>query len=151
MSETSNVFLSIRGMIKLYNQHLEGIRTEYRLSHIEITIISFLHNHPGRDTATDISDVRMLPKGNVSQGVESLIQKALLIRTPDASDRRKIHLSLTAEALPIVEEIEQEKNKLTSKIFAGFSPEELNLYLEMNERIRYNAQRELKGDKKNVK
>ena len=83
--------------------------------------------------------------------MESLIQKALLIRTPDASDRRKIHLSLTAEALPIVEEIEQEKNKLTSKIFAGFSPEELNLYLEMNERIRYNAQRELKGDKKNVK
>ena len=29
MSETSNVFLSIRGMIKLYDQHLEGIRTEY--------------------------------------------------------------------------------------------------------------------------
>ncbi|MDO4455058.1 MAG: MarR family transcriptional regulator [Eubacteriales bacterium] len=151
MSETGDIFLSIRGLIKLYDQHLEGIRTEYRLSHIEITIISFLHNHPGKDTATAISDVRMLPKGNVSQGVESLIQKSLLIRTPDASDRRKIHLSLTEEALPIVEEIEQEKNHFASKIFAGFSPEELNLYLEMNERIRCNAQRELKGDKKYVK
>lgn len=148
MPQMNHILLSTRGLIKLYDQHLENIRTEHHLSHIEITIISFLHNYPNKDTATDISEIRMLPKGNVSQGVESLIQKSLLLRTPDTSDRRKIHLSLTDKAVPIVEEIEKAKTIFGKKIFDGFSPEELDFYIKMNERIHCNVQRELKGDKK---
>lgn len=54
----------------------------YRLTLIEATIISFLQNNPGKDTAADIVELRMLSKGNVSQAVESLMQKALLRREP---------------------------------------------------------------------
>ena len=43
----------------------------------------------------DIVELRMLLKGNVSQAVESLIQKSLLKREQNKEDRRKIHLSLT--------------------------------------------------------
>ena len=42
----------------------------------------------------DIVERRMLPKGNVSAGVETLVQKGLLMRRQDQTDRRKIHLSL---------------------------------------------------------
>lgn len=73
-----NVLLNMRQMIKLYDSFLDEIRKKYRLTQVEVTIISFLHNNPGKDTAKDISTLRMLPKGNVSQGVESLIQKKIL-------------------------------------------------------------------------
>jgi len=81
--EHTNLLVYTRTLVKLYDLYMEKIRLNYHFSHIEITIISFLHNNPGKDTAKEICDMRMLPKGNVSQGVESLIQKQLLVRQQD--------------------------------------------------------------------
>ena len=106
MQNPGDLRLLVRSMNKLYDQCMDGIRRKHGLSQIEIIIVSFLHNNPSRDTAGDIALFRMRPKGNVSQGVDSLIQKRLLARFPDGADRRKIHLKLTEMALPIVEEIE---------------------------------------------
>lgn len=80
MNQWADFVSSMRKLFKLYDHSLEAIRAEYRLSQVEITIISFLHNNPGKDMAAHISELRGLPKGNVSQGVESLIKKGLLLR-----------------------------------------------------------------------
>ena len=90
MPQTTSLLLLNRGMEKLYGRYMDDIRRDFSLSRIEITIISFLHNNPGLDTAADIAELRMLSKGNVSQGVESLIQNGYLERFPDLSDRRRI-------------------------------------------------------------
>lgn len=135
MASASNILLSMRQLIKLYDLSLDEIRKKYKLTHIEVTIISFLHNNPGKDTAGDIALLRMLPKGNVSQGVESLIQKSFLARIQDTSDRRKIHLSLKDEALPIVMEIEQSKIRFKELLFDGFTQEEINLFGNLSTRM----------------
>lgn len=75
MSQKSNFLVNIRRIIKLHETMLKQICQDYHLSLIEATIISFLYNNPGKDTAADIVELRMLSKGNVSQAVESLIQK----------------------------------------------------------------------------
>lgn len=136
--QTANILFITRGITKLYEQYLDGIRRENNLSQMEITIICFLHNNPQYDTARDIVEMRMLQKGNVSQGVESLIQKSLLCRTADASDRRKQHLALTEVALPILEKIEVQNKRLINEVFSGFSEEEQNLYTNLNKRIENN-------------
>lgn len=146
MEPARDILLSIRQMMKLYDQHMEETRKHHQLSQLEITIISFLHNNPSCDTAKEISQMRMLPKGNVSQGVESLIQKSLLRRVTDARDRRRIHLSLTDCAQPIVAEIECAKERFHQQLFSGFTPEEIMRYAEMNERISKNTRETLKGE-----
>ena len=65
-------------------------------------------------TAADIAELRMLSKGNVSQGVESLIQNGYLERFPDLSDRRRIHLSLTAQSGDIIYRIDEAKARSAS-------------------------------------
>lgn len=135
MASASNILLSMRQLIKLYDLSLDEIRKKYKLNHIEVTIISFLHNNPGKDTAGDIASLRMLPKGNVSQGVESLIQKSFLARIQDTSDRRKIHLSLKDEALPIVMEIEQSKIRFKELLFDGFTQEEMDQFGNLSTRM----------------
>lgn len=135
MAAAANILLSMRQLIKLYDLSLDEIRKKYKLTHIEVTIISFLHNNPGKDTAGDIASLRMLPKGNVSQGVESLIQKSFLARIQDTSDRRKIHLSLKDEALPIVMEIEQSKIRFKELLFDGFTQEEIDLFGNLSTRM----------------
>lgn len=138
--QTSNsVLLSIRVIMKLYDQYMEAIRIQHQLSQIEITIISYLHNNPGSDTARDICEMRMLPKGSVSQGVESLIKKDFLLRTPDTEDRRRIHLSLTDHALPIIEKIEEAKTNFMQDLFAGLTSEEAALYHTLHTHIITNA------------
>ena len=62
MGGASDFLVSTRRMIKLHENMLRDIGQEYELTLTEATIISFLHNNPGRDTAADIVELRMLQK-----------------------------------------------------------------------------------------
>lgn len=128
MKNASDMLMLVRYMMKLYEKYLEDVQMKYRLSHIEIAIIGFLYNNPERDTAADIVERRMLPKGNVSAGVETLVQKGLLMRRQDQTDRRKIHLSLLEKAVPIVKEIEEINKKFRRQIFKNLSNDDLKTY-----------------------
>ena len=128
MKNASDMLMLVRYMMKLYEKYLEDVQMKHRLSHIEIAIIGFLYNNPERDTAADIVERRMLPKGNVSAGVETLVQKGLLMRRQDQTDRRKIHLSLLEKAVPIVQKIEEINKKFRRQIFKNLSNDDLKTY-----------------------
>lgn len=139
----TDVILFHRSILKLYDSLLKEICDSCDLSGLELTIISFLHNNPEYDTAKDISVFRMIPKGNVSQGVNSLIEKGLLLRRTDSHDRRKVHLSLTEQSLPLVEKVEAAKNQFKTLAFDGFSPEDWERYTQLCERVTQNVRQSL--------
>ena len=149
MQRATDILLLIRGLGKLNDKCLETVRKEYELSQIEVTIMGFLHNNPGKDTVGEIAYWRMLPKGNVSQGVESLIQKRLLQRICDKDDRRKIHLQITEQAKDIVRGIDKARKKYDEKISLGFSEEEKKLYFQLNGKILENVFEGLERKEKN--
>ena len=140
MKRPTDFLTNIRRIIKLHESMLKGICETYRLSLIEATIISFLYNNPGKDTAADIVELRMLSMGNVSQAVESLMQKSLLQRRQDTEDRRKIHLSLTQAAQPITASLKELFQQFHEELFFGLSKEELELFDRVNEQIIVNTQ-----------
>lgn len=146
MHHTNTLLSNIRRIIKLYDSMLKPVCDQYNLIPIEATIISFLHNNPGRDTAADIVEFRMLSKSNVSQAVESLIQKALLQRRQDTKDRRRIHLSLTDTSAPITHEIEAVRQNFRKQIFRGFTEEEQKQFACFNERIAENTKIVVEGE-----
>ncbi len=133
------LLLLYRRIQKLYDRHMDDIRKNFSLSRIEITIISFLHNNPGLDTAGDIAEYRMLSKGNVSQGVEALIQKGYLERFPDSEDRRRVHLSLTSQATEIVHQIDEVKEGFYKTLSEGLTDSELRQYQSITEKITENV------------
>ena len=139
MHQTNTLLSNIRRIVRLYDSMLRPVCDRYGLAPIEATIISFLQNNPGRDTAADIVELRMLSKSNVSQAVESLIQKSLLQRRQDTEDRRRIHLSLTSKSAPITHEIEAVRKEFLKQIFRGFTEEEIKQFAKFNERIAENT------------
>ncbi|WP_461811157.1 MarR family winged helix-turn-helix transcriptional regulator [Faecalimonas sp.] len=139
MRRISDILIMIRGLDKLNNKCLEPVRKKYALSQIEVIIMGFLHNNPEKDTVGDISSWRMLPKGNVSQGVESLIQKGFLQRFPDKMDRRKMHLCITEKADEMIVGIDKARNVYNKQIFNGLSEEEKKMYFRINEKILENV------------
>lgn len=146
MSQTTNWLLVLRRVIKLYERMIRKVCAPHGLTSVEADIVCFLQNNPGKDTAGDIVEYRMLSKGNVSQGVESLIQKSLLQRTQDQEDRRKIHLHLLPAAQPIVHEIKQARQEFVRTVLQGFSEEERWQYVQMNLRIAENCAQALEGE-----
>ena len=136
---------NIRQIMRLHDKMLKSICGQYQMNITETAVISFLYNNPGKDTAADIVELRMLSKGAVSQAVESLIQKKLLEREQDTKDRRRIHLSLTPAANPITQEIEKAQKGFRDKVFQGFTEEERELFNEFHLRIQENTKQALEG------
>ena len=75
MKRSTELFTGFRSLFRLYDKLLKKVCMEHDLTVIEADIISFLQNNPGKDTAADIVELRMLSKGAVSKGVDSLIRK----------------------------------------------------------------------------
>ena len=140
MGRPTDFLTKTRRIIKLYESMLRSICEKYRLTLLEATILSFLHNNPGVDTAADITELRMLSKGNVSQAVESLIQKGLLLREQDGADRRRIHLHPTTAAAAITVSLEEGRRQFQAEVFCGLSPGDLELYDRINHRIAENTE-----------
>jgi len=128
---------------------LKKICVKYDLSLIEANIISFLYNNPGKNTAGDIVELRMLSKGNVSQGVELLAGKGFLLRNQDKEDRRKVHLRLSDAVQPVTEELKLEKQKFQEALFDGFTEEDKKMLEELNRRVMENTKKALKRSETN--
>ena len=145
MGYTTDFLMTLRCVIKFHEGMMKHVCSQYNLSLIEANIIAFLHNNPGKDTAKDIVELRMLSKGNVSQAVESLIQKSLLQRAGDAKDRRKVHLTLLPKSAPITQTIKSMQRDFYQELFQGISLEEQKMFLHINRRLMANSQTAMKG------
>ena len=144
MRKTTNFLTNFRRTIKLYDTMLKEICGAYHLTMIEANIISFLYNNPGKDTAGDIVELRMLSKGNVSTAVEALIQKHLIEREQDKTDRRRIHLYLLPAAEPITNRISEIREQFSEEILFGFSEEERKQFEVLNDRLWENTRNAMK-------
>ena len=109
---------------RFYTRQFGPLVQKSRLSVRELEVLLFLANNPDFDTARDIAEFRALSKSQVSQAVELLSAEGLLHRTPDAADRRIVHLSITPEGEPITKEAQEIQALCGKQLFAGLTPEQ---------------------------
>lgn len=134
---------------KLYEKNFSATRKAYGVTQLEIDILAFLRNNPQLDTASDIIRYRLLPKANVSIAVELLIQKGLLVRTPDERDRRRIHLSLLPESEELLAAILERQSVFWETIFDGIPEEEREHFLQLSHLVAINVEKGLEREEKN--
>lgn len=139
--DSTTVLLQIRSVTKAYDQAFSALRMETGLGQREIDILAFLKNNPQKDTARDIVELRMLPKANVSLGVEVLIKQGLLTRRSDSADRRRIHLALTKPGHTLAQRIVTVQGEYWSALLTDFTPQEKEAILTFGHRISANAMR----------
>ena len=103
-------------------------------------------NNPPYDTARDIVEKRHLAKSHVSAGVESLARRGLLERSRLGGNRKTIHLKLTEQAMPIVEEGRAVQARYGELLLDGFSDQERDLLFSFLERVGENVDAALRAD-----
>ena len=72
MFQATEYLQTMRRINKFHDECIQCICEQYGLTKMEATIITFLKNNPGLDTAADMAELRALSKSHISQAVESL-------------------------------------------------------------------------------
>ncbi len=130
---------NLRCTKKLYDFIIKDVCEKYGLGRPELDIIAFLHGNSDMDVASDIVEYCILSKANVSQAVERLIRKQLLVKVIDSEDRRRIHLSLTENARPIIEDFDNAYERFRRVLISGISSDDLAAYDAISRRMADNA------------
>lgn len=109
---------------KFYTHQFASLLKQTGLSMREVHVLLFLANQPQYDTARDITNLRGLAKSQVSQAVDLLSAEGLLARTPDQTDRRVIHLSITPEGQPLAKACQAVQAQCLQQLLMGMTPEQ---------------------------
>lgn len=124
-----------RKFMKYYDRQFLPLLERTGLSMREIHVLLFLANHPGQDTARDVTELRGLAKSQVSQAVEVLAGRGILTRRADGEDRRVIHLDITEAGLPLAREAQAVQCACGKRLLAGLDEEERTVFLGLLERV----------------
>ena len=108
-------------------------------------ILMFLANNPDYSTAGDIVNVRKIKANLVSVNVEKLAKDGYIERTNIEGDRRKIRLSLTEKAQPIVGRGRQLQQSFFDMLFENTTDEMKKNFTETVGIIDRNLDEMLKG------
>ena len=146
MNTATSRIVNVRLITKLYDELIKPVSKTYGLTAMEINIISFLHNNPELNTASDISAYRNFPKSNVSQGVCALSRDGYLRCVPYEDDRRKTHLWLTRKSLPVISDIDECIKKMQDILLRDFTDEEKDAYAAFQRRVVSNVKEYLEND-----
>lgn len=120
---------------KYYDRQFLPLLEKTGLTIREVHVLLFLANHPGQDTARDVTELRGMAKSQVSQAVEVLTDRGLLARRADGEDRRIIHLEITGEGAPLAREAQAVQAACGRRLLAGLAEEEQAVFLGLLERV----------------
>ncbi len=106
---------------------------------MELTILLYLANNPGHDTASEIIKKRHLTKSHVSTSISSLIDKGLLRKEYRENNRKTEHLLLTEACDGIIRDGRAGQQQFFDRVSFGLSEEDLAVlsacFEQMNKNI----------------
>ena len=108
-----------QGIAVTYEKH-------YQLRVQEWRVIAILGRYPG-SSATEIINYTAMDKVTVSRAVKRLLGRALIIRSEDESDRRRMHLQLTAQGDAIYHSIIPAALDYEKQLMQQFDPADQQL------------------------
>lgn len=129
---------------RYYGRQFTELLARTGLSMREMHVVLFLANHPGHDTARDVTELRGLAKSQVSAAVDLLAERELLRRQPDKTDRRVVHLALTEAGAALARQGRQIQSACLEKLFSGLTPAEEDRFRQLLEKVLTGAETQLR-------
>ena len=120
---------------KYYDRQFLPLLEKTGLTLREVHVLLFLANHPGQDTARDVTELRGIAKSQVSQAVEVLAGRGLLARRADGEDRRVVHLEITEQGAPLAREAQVLQAACGRRLLEGLTEGEQAVFLNLLERV----------------
>jgi len=94
----------------------------------------------GEQRLTDLAEELDLTSGAITALCDKLEQKGLAIRKRHQEDRRIVLLNITEDGLKFIKRNHNIRTSCMSVLFDGFSSEELQMQIEVFERLAHNVE-----------
>ena len=124
--------------MQVYERQCAPVRREFGLSQTAFDILLFLANNPEYHTARDIVEVRRLKANLVSVNVDRLVKEGYLVREKIPGDRRKVKLTLTEKAEPVIQKGRDFQKDFFRVLSNGISEADLEKLSEITLQIEKN-------------
>lgn len=140
------MFCELEGFIngqrfkRLYEINCEPLMKKYNLKKIELEVLYFLHSYEMYDTAKDIVNYKCLSKAHVSKAIDGLTRNHYIAACSGA-DRRCVHLTVTDQALPIIDEMNRIWAHIEQCVYQNISEHERAVFTEVLNKIVSNVNR----------
>ena len=137
---TIEEFLRLSNRLReYYGKEIKDRFSEYTFSPNEISILILLQNNTSITTSTQLRVVLGVSKALVSRSVTSLEQKGLITVKGIPNDKRISHIEFTENAIPVLEKISIEIDKINQVLFKDIPTKDIQCMIEtmnkMNEKI----------------
>ncbi len=139
-----NIVTFVHRMSSAYESFCRPLCRDLQIHQTAFDIIMFLANNPQHNTARDISQYRWIKPNLVSFTVDKLVNEGYLQRHPVPDDRRKVRLSCTEKAAPIIEQGRHLQDQFTQALIEGMNPQEVQQFKGYMEIIEGNIEAMLK-------
>lgn len=103
-------------------------------SHSQMALLFTLENR-GPQSIKQIAKTFGMTSSAATQLVSGLVDSQYLKRTTDQSDRRKIAVEMTKNGQILMEKAKKTHLKMMEFVFEGLSDQELELYLQLQQKI----------------
>ncbi len=128
---------------KLLEKKSEPLMQKYGLRKIELDILAYLSNGRCGDTAKDIMEKKHISKAHVSKSIDNLKARGFIFLSEDRTDHRFIHIRLSGEADPVIEDFLKIHEECWRILLTDISEEERVLLEQICAKMQGNIVREL--------
>jgi DNA-binding MarR family transcriptional regulator len=112
------------------------LRERFDMSLARFDYLAQLHRHPDGLRMSTLSRYLMVTGGNVTALTDELARDGLVVREPDADDRRSVRLRMTPAGRKAFERIAREHEQWVIELFAGVDTAHKQSLYELLGRLR---------------
>lgn len=94
------------------------------------------HIRRGHGSVSELAEAKNISRPAISQGVNALVNKGLIVRAPDPLDRRHVQLALTDSGDVLLDTIFKDTRQWMMQMLAPLSDEELQLLTQAMQSLR---------------
>jgi DNA-binding MarR family transcriptional regulator len=115
--------------------HIRTLATErFGISVEQFHILRYIRR--GSWSVSELAEAKNISRSAISQGVDMLVNKGLIIRSQNPGDRRYVQLELTAEGNSLLDAIFQDTRAWMQSKMGSFSRDELETIIRAMETLK---------------
>lgn len=136
-----NVLELVHAVMHLYRSQQYRVLRDgpHGITHMDSKVLGYFGRHPGA-TQSDLAQHSGRDKAQLARLIKGLRERGLLAAEADASDRRNLRLSLTAEGQAVQRALQQQARRLSTRAVAGLSATDQRQLLALLQQVGRNLE-----------
>lgn len=146
--EYRDAFRRIKAVANAIHRRMEGINIEEKadVTRNECVIMGFLADNTHKPIyQKDVEEEFCVRSSSATRTLQSMERKGLILRVNEAHDGRLKRLVLTEQGMEICRHVDGLISEAEQRLLRGISPEELEIFLNICDRIYDNVEGEVKS------